>query len=58
MGSKNEEEEISVPKKKLMDPVAGAGGPGSHFRGKHSLDRDEEEEEEERSSKHDILASG
>lgn len=41
-----------------MDPVAGVGGPGSRFKGKHSLDSDEEEEEEEEgSSKYDILAS-
>lgn len=39
----------------LLDPVAGAGGPGSRFKGKHSLDSDEEEEEG--SSKYDILAS-
>lgn len=40
-----------------MDPVAGAGGPGSRFKGKHSLDSDEEDDEEEGSSKYDILAS-
>nr|XP_045050195.2 CD2 antigen cytoplasmic tail-binding protein 2-like [Desmodus rotundus] len=55
MGSKNEEDEVSVPKKKLVDPMAGAGGPGSHFKGKHSLASDEEAEEG--SSKDDILAS-
>nr|XP_005888877.1 PREDICTED: CD2 antigen cytoplasmic tail-binding protein 2 [Bos mutus]XP_014338132.1 PREDICTED: CD2 antigen cytoplasmic tail-binding protein 2 [Bos mutus] len=54
----DDEDEISVPKKKLVDPVAGVGGPGSRFKGKHSLDSDEEEEEEEEgSSKYDILAS-
>lgn len=37
--------------------MAGAGGPGSRFKGKHSLDSDEEEDEEEGSSKYDILAS-
>lgn len=40
-----------------MDPVAGAGGPGSRFKGKHSLDSDEEEEDDDGSSKYDILAS-
>lgn len=39
-----------------MDPVAGAGGPGSRFKGKHSLDSDEEDDDEG-SSKYDILAS-
>lgn len=34
-----------------------AGGPGSRFKGKHSLDSDEEDDEEEGSSKYDILAS-
>uniref|UniRef100_A0A8C6D7P8 Uncharacterized protein n=1 Tax=Moschus moschiferus TaxID=68415 RepID=A0A8C6D7P8_MOSMO len=54
----DDEDEISVPKKKLVDPVAGVGGPGSHFKGKHSLDSDEEEEnDDERSSKYDMLAS-
>lgn len=33
-------------------------GPGSRFKGKHSLDSDEEDEgEEKNSSKYDILAS-
>lgn len=41
----------------LVDPVAGAGGPGSRFKGKHSLDSDEEDDDEEGSSKYDILAS-
>ena len=40
-----------------MDPVAGVGGPGSHFEGKHSLDSDEKENDDEGSSKYDILAS-
>ncbi|XP_049759723.1 CD2 antigen cytoplasmic tail-binding protein 2 isoform X1 [Elephas maximus indicus] len=53
----DDESEISVPKKKLVDPVAGAGGPGSRFKGKHSLDSDEEDDDEEGSSKYDILAS-
>ncbi|XP_008822081.1 CD2 antigen cytoplasmic tail-binding protein 2 isoform X1 [Nannospalax galili] len=56
VGDENEEDEISVPQKKLVDPVPGAGGPGSRFKGKHSLDSDEEDEEEG-SSKYDILAS-
>lgn len=57
-GVGDEEEEESVPKKKLVDPVSRAGGPGSRFKGKHSLDSDEEdEEEEEGASKYDILAS-
>ena len=46
---------VSCPQ--LVDPVAGVGGPGSRFKGKHSLDSDEEEEEDEGSSKYDILAS-
>lgn len=57
VGNEDEEDETSAPKKKLVDPVAGAGGPGSRFKGKHSLDSDEEDEEEEGSSKYDILAS-
>lgn len=40
-----------------MDPVTGAGGPGSRFKGKHSLDSDEEDDDDEGSSKYDILAS-
>ncbi|XP_045141822.1 CD2 antigen cytoplasmic tail-binding protein 2 [Echinops telfairi] len=56
VGDEDEESEVSVPKK-LVDHVAGAGGPGSRFKGKHSLDSDEEDEEEEGSSKYDILAS-
>ncbi|KAL0993292.1 hypothetical protein UPYG_G00105760 [Umbra pygmaea] len=45
-----------VPKKKLCEDVL---GPGSRFKGKHSLDSDEEDEEEdgEKSSKYNILAS-
>ena len=37
--------------------MAGVGGPGSHFEGKHSLDSDEKENDDEGSSKYDILAS-
>ncbi|XP_071272670.1 CD2 antigen cytoplasmic tail-binding protein 2 [Salvelinus alpinus] len=46
-----------VPKKKLCEDVV---GPGSRFKGKHSLDSDEEDEEEDgdkSSSKYNILAS-
>ncbi|XP_062994424.1 CD2 antigen cytoplasmic tail-binding protein 2 [Elgaria multicarinata webbii] len=52
-----DEEEISLPKKKLVEPAI--GGPGSRFKGKHSLDSDEEDDEEDegRGSKYDILAS-
>nr|XP_055196165.1 CD2 antigen cytoplasmic tail-binding protein 2 isoform X2 [Nyctereutes procyonoides] len=57
VGDEDDEDEISVPKKKLVDPVAGAGGPGSRFKGKHSLDSDEEDDDDEGSSKYDILAS-
>ncbi|XP_060029040.1 CD2 antigen cytoplasmic tail-binding protein 2 isoform X2 [Erinaceus europaeus] len=57
VGDEEDEDEISVPKKKLVDPVAGVGGPGSRFKGKHSLDSDEEDDDEEGSSKYDILAS-
>ncbi|XP_060222804.1 CD2 antigen cytoplasmic tail-binding protein 2 isoform X2 [Meriones unguiculatus] len=57
VGDEDDEDEISVPKKKLVDPVAGAGGPGSRFKGKHSLDSDEEDDDEEGSRKYDILAS-
>lgn len=48
--------EEEVPKKKMVDGVA---GPGSRFKEKHSLDSDEEEEAEDvdNSSKYDILAS-
>ncbi|KAM7147893.1 CD2 antigen cytoplasmic tail-binding protein 2 isoform 1-T1 [Molossus nigricans] len=56
VGNEDDEDEISVPKKKLVDPVAGAGGPGSRFKGKHSLDSDEDDDDEG-SSKYDILAS-
>ncbi|XP_074854522.1 CD2 antigen cytoplasmic tail-binding protein 2 [Carettochelys insculpta] len=56
-----EEEELAMPKKKLAEPGLGASGPGSRFKGKHSLDSDEEDEDEEgedgRASKYDILAS-
>lgn len=37
--------------------MVGAGGPGSRFKGKHSLDSDEEDDDEEGSSKYDILVS-
>ena len=40
-----------------MHPVAGVGGPGSHFEDKHSLDSDEKENDDEGSSKYDMLAS-
>ncbi|XP_028558870.2 CD2 antigen cytoplasmic tail-binding protein 2 [Podarcis muralis] len=51
-----DEEEMNLPKKKLVEPAV--GGPGSRFKGKHSLDSDEEDDEEEgRGSKYDILAS-
>ncbi|XP_055753994.1 CD2 antigen cytoplasmic tail-binding protein 2-like [Salvelinus fontinalis] len=45
-----------VPKKKLCEDMV---GPGSRFKGKHSLDSDEEDEEEDgdKSSKYNILAS-
>ncbi|XP_008246967.1 CD2 antigen cytoplasmic tail-binding protein 2 [Oryctolagus cuniculus] len=52
-----DEDEVSVPRKKLVDPVTGPGGPGSRFKGKHSLDSDEEDDDDEGSSKYDILAS-
>lgn len=48
---------FASPYLQLGDPVAGAGGPGSRFKGKHSLDSDEEDDDEEGSSKYDILAS-
>ncbi|KAM6155618.1 CD2 antigen cytoplasmic tail-binding protein 2 [Rhynchocyon petersi] len=57
VGDEDDEGEIGVPKKKLVDPVAGTGGPGSRFKGKHSLDSDEDDDDEEGSSKYDILAS-
>ncbi|XP_007988171.1 CD2 antigen cytoplasmic tail-binding protein 2 [Chlorocebus sabaeus] len=57
VGDEEDEDEISVPKKKLVDPVAGSGGPGSRFKGKHSLDSDEEDDDDGGSSKYDILAS-
>ncbi|XP_057717348.1 CD2 antigen cytoplasmic tail-binding protein 2 [Corythoichthys intestinalis] len=45
-----------IPNKKPTVEVA--SGPGSRFKGKHSLDSDEEDEgEETQSSKYDILAS-
>ncbi|XP_077474975.1 CD2 antigen cytoplasmic tail-binding protein 2 [Stigmatopora argus] len=45
-----------IPEKKPTNEVA--SGPGSRFKGKHSLDSDEEDEgEETQNSKYDILAS-
>ncbi|XP_076997370.1 CD2 antigen cytoplasmic tail-binding protein 2 isoform X2 [Tamandua tetradactyla] len=55
VGDENDEDEMIAPKKKMVDPVA--GGPGSRFKGKHSLDSDEEDDDEEGSRKYDILAS-
>ncbi|XP_069021587.1 CD2 antigen cytoplasmic tail-binding protein 2 [Embiotoca jacksoni] len=47
--------EDEVPNKKTCEAVT---GPGSRFKGKHSLDSDEEDEAEEtKSSKYDILAN-
>lgn len=47
--------EEDVPNKKSCEAVS---GPGSRFKGKHSLDSDEEDEgEDTNSSKYDILAS-
>ncbi|KAG5831948.1 hypothetical protein ANANG_G00285900 [Anguilla anguilla] len=48
--------EDELPKKKICEEVT---GPGSRFKGKHSLDSDEEDEGEEgeESSKYNILAS-
>ncbi|KAM6957892.1 LOW QUALITY PROTEIN: CD2 antigen cytoplasmic tail-binding protein 2 [Aplochiton taeniatus] len=48
--------EDELPKKKICEDVS---GPGSRFKGKHSLDSDEEDEGDygEKSSKYDILAS-
>ncbi|XP_061079518.1 CD2 antigen cytoplasmic tail-binding protein 2 [Conger conger] len=46
--------EDELPKKKICED---ASGPGSRFKGKHSLDSDEEDEGEEESSKYNILAS-
>uniref|UniRef100_A0A8C5C5U7 CD2 antigen cytoplasmic tail-binding protein 2 n=1 Tax=Gadus morhua TaxID=8049 RepID=A0A8C5C5U7_GADMO len=44
--------EEEVPSKKVVE------GPGSRFKGKHSLDSDEEDDEEEtKTSKYDMLAS-
>ncbi|KAM9745358.1 CD2 antigen cytoplasmic tail-binding protein 2 isoform 1-T2 [Menidia menidia] len=48
-------EDDGLSKKKTCEAVS---GPGSRFKGKHSLDSDEEDEgEEKRSNKYDILAS-
>ncbi|KAJ8250863.1 hypothetical protein GJAV_G00214070 [Gymnothorax javanicus] len=48
--------EDELPKKKICEDMS---GPGSRFKGKHSLDSDEEDEGEagEESSKYNILAS-
>ncbi|KAG7272662.1 hypothetical protein CRUP_008490 [Coryphaenoides rupestris] len=44
-----------VPNKKVCEGIT---GPGSRFKGKHSLDSDEEDDEEEtKNSKYDMLAS-
>uniref|UniRef100_F1RG67 CD2 cytoplasmic tail binding protein 2 n=1 Tax=Sus scrofa TaxID=9823 RepID=F1RG67_PIG len=56
VGDEEDEDGISVPKK-LVDSVAGVGGPGSRFKDKHSLDSDEEDDDDDGSSKYDILAS-
>lgn len=45
--------EDELPTKKSVEAVS---GPGSRFKGKHSLDSDEEDEAEDNSSKYDILA--
>ncbi|KAJ3600507.1 hypothetical protein NHX12_031488 [Muraenolepis orangiensis] len=48
-------ESEDVPNKKICEGIA---GPGSRFKGKHSLDSDEEDDEEEtKTSKYDMLAS-
>ncbi|KAJ0000938.1 hypothetical protein NQD34_005958 [Periophthalmus magnuspinnatus] len=52
-GSGEIEIEDELPTKKSVEAVS---GPGSRFKGKHSLDSDEEDEVEESSSKYDILA--
>ncbi|KAM3863957.1 CD2 antigen cytoplasmic tail-binding protein 2 [Diretmus argenteus] len=47
--------EEDLPNKKICEV---ASGPGSRFKGKHSLDSDEEDEEDDtKTSKYDILAS-
>ncbi|XP_029914676.1 CD2 antigen cytoplasmic tail-binding protein 2 [Myripristis murdjan] len=47
--------EDDLPNKKICE---GVSGPGSRFKGKHSLDSDEEDEDDDaKSSKYDILAS-
>lgn len=45
--------EDELPTKKSVEALS---GPGSRFKGKHSLDSDEEDEAEDNSSKYDILA--
>ncbi|XP_055007167.1 CD2 antigen cytoplasmic tail-binding protein 2, partial [Boleophthalmus pectinirostris] len=52
-GSGEFEIEDDLPTKKSVEALT---GPGSRFKGKHSLDSDEEDEGEESSSKYDILA--
>ncbi|XP_030042264.1 CD2 antigen cytoplasmic tail-binding protein 2 [Microcaecilia unicolor] len=53
-----EEEKLFLPKKRLQEGTTRAGGPGSRFKGKHSLDSDEEDDEEAGDSqKYDILSS-
>ncbi|XP_029436309.1 CD2 antigen cytoplasmic tail-binding protein 2 isoform X2 [Rhinatrema bivittatum] len=53
-----EESELFLPKKRLQEGATGDGGPGSRFKGKHSLDSDEEDEEEAGDAqKYDILTS-
>ncbi|KAK0153747.1 CD2 antigen cytoplasmic tail-binding protein 2 [Merluccius polli] len=47
--------EEEIPNKKICEGIV---GPGSRFKGKHSLDSDEEDDEEEtKNSKYDMLAS-
>ncbi|XP_072298834.1 CD2 antigen cytoplasmic tail-binding protein 2 isoform X1 [Eucyclogobius newberryi] len=48
--------EDELPTKKSVASVDVPSGPGSRFKGKHSLDSDEEDEAEESSSKYNILA--
>nr|XP_033780225.1 CD2 antigen cytoplasmic tail-binding protein 2 isoform X2 [Geotrypetes seraphini] len=53
-----EEEEPFLPRKRLQEDTTKAGGPGSRFKGKHSLDSDEEDDDEAGDSqKYDILTS-
>lgn len=55
MGDEEDEDEISVFKKKLVDFVVGLGGFGSCFKGKYFLDSDEEDDDDGGFSKYDIL---